>query len=87
MHELLLRTLREVGRHVRQDDRRAFDKNHASLRGIDVIEVAFEDEARQFRAGARQFDAGRAAANDDDGHQRVARFRVRFVFRALEREQ
>jgi hypothetical protein len=52
-----------------------------------VVKVSFEDEACQFRARACQLDTGWPAANDDDGHQRVARFCVGLFLRALKGEQ
>ena len=66
---------------------RAFDENDARNAGIDMAKVFAKDETSQFRKCAGQFDARRAAAHNDDGHETFAFARALFRFGPLERSQ
>ena len=68
-HRADLQILRESSEHSRF----AFHQNHARLGGIDVAKIFCQRVTRNFGNGARHFDAGWAATNDDKCHRRFAR--------------
>ena len=60
---------REVARQVQQDAVGRLDEDDAHLGGVDAAEIVPHDVAAQFLARAGHLDAGRTAADDDDGHE------------------
>jgi hypothetical protein len=63
------------------------DQHHARLLGPDAAEVVAEGDPCQFDDRTREFDAGRAAADDGKGEQGLASGRVGFALGLLERHE
>jgi hypothetical protein len=76
-----LRQRRRVGR---QHAVGAFDQHHPRSRRVHAPEFALERVARDLRERARELDAGRAAADDDEGEPGRALRRVGLALGALE---
>src|SRR5262249_59248427 len=63
------------------------DQHDARLTRVDVAEVLWQRELRQFGDGAGELDAGRARADDGKGEQRLAPLGIAFAFGTLEGDQ
>jgi hypothetical protein len=70
-----------------QDSRRGFDQDDARHAGIDAAIVAGERLFRQLGDGAGGFDAGGAAADDDERGEAGALGRIVLKLGAFERKQ
>ena len=70
-----------------QEPRPALEQHDRGLAGIDVAEVPAQRVPPDLGDGARHLDAGRAAADDDEGQVGMAADRVGFPLRVLEGEQ
>jgi len=77
----------QIGREARQYARAGLDQNHSGLARVDVAEVRRQIVEREFGDGARELDAGRASADDDEGEQGGAPRRIGFPFGPLERHE
>ena len=62
----------------------AFDEEDARLGGVDVPKVSAEGVMGQFADGPGHLDAGRAAADHDEGHVAVAVRTIRMTLGLLE---
>src|SRR5262249_48089917 len=77
----------QLGRERRQDAVGALQEQHAGAGRVNVAEVVAQRVPRQLGDGAGQFDARRAAADDDEGQQGGPDFRVGGPLRLLERQE
>ena len=82
-----LRVVRETVRIAVQDLWPRLDEQHARLARIDGAEVPRQRIARQVGDRPGQFDAGRTAADDHEGEQRLEPRRVGFALGFLERQK
>ena len=64
-----------------------FEQHHRGLGGVDVPEVAAERVAPDLGHRAGHLDAGRPAADDDEGEQGMPPHRIGLPLGALERQQ
>ena len=67
--------------------RAGLDQDHLRVSGVDVAEIPREREAGDLGDRARHFDAGRSAADNDEGHQCFASGRIWLALRLFERRQ
>ncbi len=77
----------QIFRVSRQHVLRAFDEDHARFRRVDVAEVVGHEAAGDVADGSGEFDAGWAAADDDEVERRVRTGFEHFALGELEREQ
>jgi hypothetical protein len=79
--------LREARRELREDAIGHLDEQNPGGAGVDRAEVAAERVPRDLGDLARELDAGRAGADDDEGEPGRAAIQVRLVLGRLERGQ
>ena len=77
----------ELLREGRQHARPGLDQHHPRRSGVDPAEIPRHGVAGEFGHGAGQLDAGRAAADDDEGEQAAALLGIGRDLGALEGEQ
>ena len=63
------------------------DQDHPRVARVDVAKIARQREAGDLGDRARHLDSGRSAADDDEGHQRLAPGRIWLAIRLFERRQ
>ena len=85
--QIVQRGRAQVFREGAQDRRPAFEQQDPRRARIEMPEVAGERVPRDLRERARHLDAGRSAADDDEGQQRGRFCRIALPLGALEREQ
>ena len=72
---------------ARQQTRSGLDQHHAGFARVDVAKFVRQSHVCELGDGAREFDARRAAADDDEGEQRAATRRIGLALGALEGQQ
>ena len=85
--ERALRIGREIVGKAREYAGAGLDQNDTGLVGVDVAEVGRQRVLRELGDGAREFDAGRAGADNHEGQQRRASQRIGLALGAFEGDQ